>query len=137
MITLKNYLMGREASYTLSDLLVQNAEVTIIRANQVLNKARAAGVVLHINPRTLSLVASGWRPPEVNASTPGAAALSKHMTCEAVDIYDPEGTLDDFVFHAPELLEYLNLWLEHPAATKNWCHLQTKPPRSGRRVFYP
>ena len=35
------------------------------------------------------------------------------------------------------LMADMGLWHEHPAATKGWAHLQTLPPRSGRRTFYP
>ena len=34
-------------------------------------------------------------------------------------------------------LASLGLWMEHPLATKGWCHLQVVSPRSGMRVFYP
>ena len=82
-------------------------------------------------------VASGWRPPEVNAKTAGAALKSKHMTGHAIDLVDPDGDLDQWCLDNQSELELLQLWQEHPAATKNWCHLQSIPPKSGNRVFYP
>ena len=76
--------------------------------------------------------------PAINESTPGAAVRSLHITCQAVDLYDPDGSLDAWLLdNADTVLKDLGLWLEHPAATKGWAHVQTKPPRSGRRVFYP
>jgi hypothetical protein len=39
--------------------------------------------------------------------------------------------------NADTVLRDLALWLEHPASTKGWAHVQLRPPRSGRRVFYP
>ena len=83
-------------------------------------------------------ITSGWRPPEVNSKTAGASLKSKHMTGHAVDLADPEGDLDDWCSENDgERLKAYNLWMEHPAATKGWCHLQSLPPKSGKRVFYP
>jgi hypothetical protein len=108
-------------------------------ANKLLVLAKLAGVTLETSPRTGSIVSSGWRPPAVNEATPGAAPRSKHLSCQAVDLYDPDGDLDDWLMtdDGQHVMQDLGLWLEHPAATKTWCHVQTVPPRSGRRVFYP
>jgi hypothetical protein len=61
------------------------------------------------------------------------------MTGEAIDLYDPDGDLDEWLMSEKGrgILEALGLWMEHPASTKSWSHLQTIPPRSGNRVFYP
>lgn len=90
-------------------------------------------------------VSSGWRPPAINAVTPGAAKKSKHMTGQAVDLMDRSGRLDAWCLANLKVLEDLGLWLEHPDATQTnmerfghgWCHLQTVPPKSGKRVFMP
>lgn len=131
--------MGRDKSHPgdLTSEIDANSEITIERANRLLTDAQAAGVELEESPRTGSIVSSGWRPPSVNKNTSGAAPRSKHMTCEAVDIYDPDGTLDDWCMDNLARLEAVGLWLEHPSATKGWAHLQIAPPRSGKRVFYP
>lgn len=143
MISLGDYWMSRDRTHpvALSTDVRRNAETTVRVVSTLLLLAQQAGVSLYANPRTGTLVSSGWRPPAVNASTPGAAVNSRHMTGQAVDIYDPDGDLDDWCMAQADQpggpLERLGLWLEHPAATKGWCHLQTVPPRSGRRVFYP
>jgi hypothetical protein len=84
-------------------------------------------------------VTSGWRPPKVNEITPNAAVNSKHMKGQAIDLADPEGLLDDWLMSDTGLdaMGAIGLWMEHPAATKGWTHLQSIPPASGRRVFYP
>jgi len=82
-------------------------------------------------------VTSGWRPATINATVPGAAHGSKHLSCLAIDLEDRNGALDAWCLAHPDVLEELGLWLEHPDATPGWCHLQTQPPRSGSRVFYP
>lgn len=139
MLTLADYWMGRDADYehALTEAIRMNARETVHRANALLAVMMADGVPLEGNPRTGSLVNSGWRPPEINAGTPGAAPRSRHMSGQAVDLYDPEGLLDDWCLDNQDQLAELHLWLEHPSATRGWCHVQIVPPRSGRRVFYP
>lgn len=141
MISLADYFMGRREQYplALNPRIEGEAVVTVDLVNKLLDRARAHGVTVPPSPRTGTLVSSGWRPPAVNASTPGAAVNSKHMSGQALDVYDPDGDLDTWLMTDVGLqcLAELGLWLEHPSATKGWCHLQTVAPRSGRRVFYP
>lgn len=140
MITLADYYMGRDATHSvwLTTEMRTNAALTVGLANKLLVLAKTAGVGLKSNPKTGSIVNSGWRPAQVNAGVPGAAPNSKHLTCRAIDLYDPDGDLDEWLLDgADTVLKDLGLWLEHPAATKGWSHLQTVPPGSGRRVFYP
>jgi len=128
MITLAQYYMGRDQVYEelLTQALRQNALETVEKVNQLL---LAFGESRKIN--------SGWRPPAVNSNTPGAALRSKHMTCQACDLEDSEGDLDEWCMDHLDVLSGIGLWMEHPASTKGWCHVQTVSPRSGKRVFYP
>lgn len=128
MITLGGYYMGRDQIYghLLTEELKDNAIETVERVNQLL---LAFGDSRKVN--------SGWRPPAVNGNTPGAAVKSKHMTCQACDLEDADGDLDEWCMENQPVLEQIGLWLEHPASTKGWCHVQIVPPKSGRRVFYP
>lgn len=141
MIKLSDYWMGRDKSYplALSTEIVRNAETMIELADKLLALAKLAGVTLETNPRTNTIVSGGWRPPEINANTPGAAVRSKHMTGQAIDLYDPDGDLDDWLMtdDGQRAMADLGLWHEHPSATKGWAHVQSVPPRSGRRTFYP
>lgn len=140
MIELAHYFMGRdvEHGHLLGSDLRHNAGITVEAANKLLVLAKLAGVSLEASPRTGNIVSSGWRPPTINAATPGAAVRSKHLSCQAVDLYDPDGDLDEWCLaNAATVLRDLGLWLEHPAATKGWCHVQTVPPGSRNRVFYP
>lgn len=134
MITLADYWQGRDKQYEseLTDQIIANAMRTIERANLLLTRYKAV-----TNDTEIRKVNSGWRPAAVNLSIANAAPRSKHMTGEAVDISDPEGDLDEWCLANLEVLADLELWQEHPAATKGWCHVQTVPPKSGRRVFYP
>jgi len=140
-ITLAQYWMGRDKTHPLdlSTQVLRNAEILVGLINQILPLAEADGVKFEINPRTKSILSSGWRPPAVNATTKRAALRSKHMTAQAIDIYDPDGDFDEWLISERGLkaLEEIGLWIEHPAATKGWAHLQSIPPGSKRRVFYP
>ena len=127
-ISVEQYFMGRDKQYP-DDLTTElriNAQETVIRVNTLLGYFGE-----HRD------ITSGWRPPSVNAGTPGAAPKSKHMTCQACDLTDPEGDLDDYCLNNPDILAKIGLWLEHPAVTKSWTHVQIVPPKSGKRVFYP
>ena len=128
MITLPDYLMGREILNPgeLTPEIMENAAETVRRANKLLTEFGEE-----------RKVSSGWRPAAINAATPGAALKSKHMTGQAIDLADPEGDLDEWCMDHPEVLENIGLFQEHPSATKNWCHVQIVPPKSGKRIFYP
>jgi len=110
----------------LTEAIHTAAEDTVARCNQLLE---AFGEQRGVN--------SGWRPPEINAATHGASATSKHMTGQACDITDTDGSLDSWCLDNLDTLQQLGLWLEHPSATPGWCHVQTVAPRSGNRVFRP
>jgi hypothetical protein len=128
MISLADYYMGRDVEYghELDQVKRENAEQTVAKVNLLLE---AFGEDRKVN--------SGFRPAAVNGATPGAAAKSKHMTCQACDLEDHDGDLDEWALDHPEILEQIGLWQEHPSATKNWAHFQIVPPKSGKRVFYP
>lgn len=127
-ITLADYYAGRDVSYAseLTGDLRLNAQRTVSLANALLDRF---GQYRSVN--------SGWRPALVNATTPGAAQNSKHMLCQAIDLHDPDGDLDEWCLDHPDVLEQLGLWQEFPGSTKGWTHVQIVPPKSGKRVFYP
>ncbi len=140
-ITLADYWMGRDVSHGLqlgTDVRA-NAARTVALANDLLRRAVAAGVTLERSPRTGSLVSSGWRPATINAGVPNAAPRSRHISGQAVDIFDPRGALDAWLMThtGQDALAGIGLWLESPDHTRGWSHVQTVPPRSGRRVFVP
>lgn len=128
--------MGRDQKYN-TDWTVNvrdNAKTLLIKVNQLIEYMPFQ---LENNPATGSPVSSGWRPARLNATVPGAAPRSKHVLGLAIDLFDPEGEIDDWCMDNLDKLEICGLFLEHPSATKNWCHLQCVGPKSGRRVFYP
>lgn len=133
--------MGRDKShpFDLSTQVRSNAETTVQLVNKLIQRAKAAGVTFELHPVKKSVLSSGWRPPSVNANTPRAAVRSKHITGQACDIYDPDGDLDEWLMtdEGQKALIEIGLWHEHPSATKGWAHVQTIPPNSKRRTFYP
>lgn len=131
MLTIEGYF-GRMTHFEPpSPEVYANAQEMLRRVNALLAECA------HIPAAAAPSQTSGWRPVGYNATVPGAAVGSRHITGEAIDLSDPGGELDEFLFDNPHLLAKHELWAEHPLATKNWVHLQSVPPRSGRRHFYP
>jgi hypothetical protein len=124
MITEKDYLKGRDAKYPLSVEQRSNMEKLLNIVNLVEDE--------YGKP---FLVTSGYRDPETNQRA-GGSPKSSHLSCEAIDIYDPDGKIKKWLADNNLLIKY-NLYMEHPSATPSWAHLQTRPTRSGRRVFFP
>jgi hypothetical protein len=139
VITEAMYFMGRDRTHAaeLTPELRANAQALLVRVNALLGRMASSRIAPEDSPRTGTPVPSGWRPAQVNASIPNAAPRSHHMRCNAIDLYDPEGVLDDWCMDNLDELMDVGLYLEHPSATKGWCHLQAVAPRSGKRVFYP
>lgn len=79
-------------------------------------------------------ITSGYRPPLDNHRV-GGASKSNHLTCAAVDLADPDNTLDAWLLQNQSVLAMCGLWLEHPESTPGWVHLQCVPPASGKQVF--
>jgi hypothetical protein len=124
MITVDDYLMNRKSGLTFE--LLENAIDTVEKVNKLLDVFGSQ-----------RKVTSGYRPASVNAAIPNAAKKSNHMLCKACDLEDVDGKLDKWCMDNLHVLTEIGLWLEHPSATKTWCHIQTVPPKSGKRVFYP
>lgn len=136
MISLDDYFMGRQQMYRaeLTDEVKRNAPETVRRANLLLNAFYAD------NPGAAPRrVTSGWRPPSLNRTIPGAAKNSLHMTGQAIDLSDDDEELDDWLMspNGEAVLRELGLRHEHPDYTSRWAHLDTKQPSPGRLHFIP
>lgn len=145
MITREEYfkLHGEPAGDT-REVMLFNADELLVRVNTLLEYAHEDGVDPGIDQVSGNFVASGYRPAGVNAATANAAAGSKHLTCQAVDIQDVPGrALADWCCRHIQRLVATGLWMEDPrwtggkTNTDPWVHLQTKSPQSGRRVYIP
>lgn len=122
----ESYLMGRDVKWPLT--VEQEMEVTKLLA--------AVHGLLTDFPGKVSL-SSGYRPAAINAQVPKSAKRSAHMSCQAVDLADPDGELARYVLLNVGLLDKWDLSLEDPSYTVGWVHLQTRRTRSGRRIFKP
>lgn len=123
MITREEVLMGRDKEYPLTPELEANLTKLLV----ALNKFRAA----YGKPM---IVTSGYRPGHYNKNA-GGSKRSSHLTCQACDFADPTGGLAAYCIENIELLAEIGLWLESPARTKGWIHLQIRP--TVNRVFEP
>lgn len=56
---------------------------------------------------------------------------SKHRTGHAVDVFDPENKLDDWL--TDDILERFGLWRERAEITLGWSHLQDVVTLTGKR----
>ncbi len=126
MITLEEFFMSRDVKYPPSQELYDNAIEIVNRANALLEYFGSE-----------RRVRSGYRPEPINALVPGASKTSKHITCQAIDLEDKDRQLSSYCLENLTLLQELGLWLEQPSSTPTWVHLQTCPPKSGKRVFIP
>ncbi len=127
MITEEEYLKKRDQAAPLDDTMKANMTRLLAKLN-ALFQFHYRGAYYGIS--------SGYRPATINANA-GGAKRSAHLTCEACDLRDPDGRIAKFLFDNVQVLKTLDLYLEDPAATKGWCHLQSRPTASGRRVFKP
>ncbi len=125
-LSVNDYLCG------ISDELRKNAELTVEKANALLERAFKEGLPSY-NP----VFTSGWRPAKYNHLIPGSAKHSKHVSCQAVDLYDPDGLIGKWLQRCPEVLHELDIWIESPDHTPHWVHIQTVGPLSGKRIFIP
>jgi hypothetical protein len=65
------------------------------------------------------------------------ARVSKHLSGNACDCLDKDGSLGKWCLENETVLKTIGLWCEHPSATKGWVHFQVMPPMSGKRFFLP
>ena len=140
MLIATDYFMGRDRAYPqhLTDEIRTNAAELLGRVNLLLTWALRDNVRPALDARTVSHVASGWRPPEINNATANAAKQSRHLTGEAIDLRDNANRdLARWCLKNIDALEEIGLWMEDPQWTPSWVHLQIVPPGSRRRVYCP
>jgi len=125
MITSTDVLMGREKEYPLTEIMEENLLELVHKANIIIQKY---GKELKVS--------SGYRPGKYNEKARGAK-LSPHLTCEAIDFHDPDGEFAKWCTNNVSFLSRLNIYMEEPAHTNGWVHLQTRKVKSGRIIFKP
>jgi zinc D-Ala-D-Ala carboxypeptidase len=123
MILASEVLMGRHKTYPLDDKLLDNLGKLLVALNVV---RKAYGKPL--------IVSSGYRPGSFNKAA-GGATNSSHLTLEACDFDDPGRAFSKWCLANLKVLEEAGLWMENPAKTIGWVHLQIRP--TNQRVFNP
>jgi hypothetical protein len=109
--------------------------------------ALVTGVKLALDPDTGSEISgskggSGDGGFRLTTATTGRTG-SPHKDAKGVDCYDPDNAFDTWLdtFETGDggntKLAERGLYRERPEHTPGWCHLQTRPPGSGRRTFTP
>ena len=135
MIFLSDYLGSWFDHPDVSKERKENAEELLDRVNALLLDAAAHNITLEENPCTGTYVSGeqygGFRPQSCKIGAP----FSAHKIGMAVDIYDPDNALDNWI--SDGILAKHDLYRESPSATRGWCHLTTRAPRSGKRTFLP
>lgn len=117
--------------------IIDNAKSLVAASNKLIEAMEMTGLTFTINPITQSLVGGetlgGFRPQDC----PIGAPMSAHKQGLAVDIYDPDNRIDNWIIGHQALLNQFGLYFEHPTATPRWSHWSIRKPKSGRRLFYP
>lgn len=121
-ITLNEFLKGRKPE---SPEIEANCNNTITLVNVFL-ESYTGDIIVN----------SGLRDPGSNRAA-GGAINSTHLTGQAIDLSDKDGKIKDFVLANLQLAKDLGLWFEDFRWTNTWAHMQTKPPKSGKRIYIP
>jgi hypothetical protein len=120
--------MGRDKKYA-SDLTAEvrsSSEKLLYKINSLL---QYFGEYRKVN--------SGWRPKQLQLEINPRAPNSKHITGNAIDLEDKDGKLKEWCVFNQDKLELEGLYMEDPASTPTWVHLQQVAPSSGKRIFKP
>ena len=126
-LTLDDYFKGRDIQYAdeLTDEIKANAVETVKRLN-----------ALQIAVQRQLAITSGWRPPSITYTIPGAKHGDAHEKGQGADLHDPKADLYYWLVRNVSCLISIGLWLESISSAKNHIHVQTYAPRSGNRIFF-
>lgn len=126
--------------FTLNELLNagqhkwKESEVDIVTKRNLEDLIRKVNALGYQPPmRASSCLRSIKDQQRINPSAMG----SSHLYGCAVDIADPKGELAKWLETRVATLMNCGLWMENPAKTKGWIHLQSYAPKSMNRVFNP
>lgn len=134
MITMEELLKGKK----LSDLPQEHQDNLVVLLEK-LNKIRQ----LYGKPMT---VTSGYRSllehlriyKDKGITDKSKIPMkSRHLFGFACDISDPKQELQAWFKANEKALIEIGVWMESFEYTKNWIHIQTVPPASGKRYFNP
>ncbi len=108
-------------------------DVTQANLDDLLEKLNAVrklyGFPMYIN--------SGLRSMADQMRINSNAPKSKHLTGQAADIRDNDGTFWAWCMANMDAMKTIGFWFENKGSTPTWVHMQTVPPASGKRIFNP
>jgi hypothetical protein len=114
-----------------------NAEKLVLAINALFTDLMRGLIYPRTNPKTNSVISGemygGFRPGDCPIGRKG----SSHKEGQGADLFDLYAAISGHLFVRQELLRKHGLWMEHPNDTPGWCHLQTRPVKSGNTVFFP
>jgi hypothetical protein len=105
-------------------------------------QANLADLLIKINKIRLAYgkpmtVTSGLRSTADQTRINPSAPKSKHLSGQAIDIYDPSGEIKVWIKDNEKFIEEIGFWFEDFSSTPTWVHFQTVAPKSGKRFFIP
>ena len=115
--------MGRDKEFPLDMMQARNMAELLSKINYLFGK-----LDLH------AIVSSGYRPTSINRQI-GGAKMSTHTVCAGIDLHDKDGFLAAKMKDNLDLLEEIGLWMESPAHTTGWIHMDIKQRKN--RIFIP
>ena len=112
----------------------KESEIDIVTKRNLEDLIRKVNALGYQPPmRASSCLRSIKDQQRINPSAMG----SSHLYGCAVDIADPKGELAKWLETRAGMLINCGLWMENPAKTNGWVHLQSYAPKSMNRVFNP
>jgi uncharacterized protein YcbK (DUF882 family) len=130
-----NELLSNQAKFEDLEKDIQANLTELHRKVNLLRSAYGKPIIVTSGLRTkkhhLDIYArKGIFPPKVPMK-------SNHLFGRAVDFADGNGKLKAWVLENIKIIEEIGLYMEDFSATKTWLHVQTNPPKSGKRFFKP
>jgi hypothetical protein len=115
----------------------EDSGLFLVLVNALIKTMNDDGFAFKVNPITGSVVGGetygGFRPQ----SCPLGAPQSAHKEGIAVDMFDPDNAVDEWLLAHPLAINNIELYFEHPQATPHWSHWSMRKPKSGRKFFMP
>lgn len=139
MITLDEYVGGHQDSPDWTPERQANAVKLLEYCDRLRLRMEADGVIFKVNPNTGTCVSGafhgygGFRPQDCTQGAPH----SSHKDGLAVDNYDPDDAIDNWLIAHQDDLVYYEIYIEAPVSTPGWSHWSIKSPPSGKHIFIP
>ena len=140
MITLAEYFGPRKTHPEATPAKFAAADELLGRVNALLDRAYNEGIYHEEPDPDTGCCISGSRGGSGDggfrlSDSPTGRLNSPHKAARAVDVYDPDDFLDQWL--SDEILAEFGLYREAPEKTPGWVHFQDRAPGSGRRTFWP